>query len=186
MSDLKSAWEIAMEKAKKLDTASLAELKKGDEERCRMAGMAIAERYFTVKDPRQLADDLNKYHHEEEELVRRAVVSGLAGAITLGDSEKLDKAIEGIVFLIKNELVKETGDKIKQLFQQYGRAEKEKVSDINIKGKELLEQMGIAGKAVKAINPEAREGWKKDLKEMALPFEKELEKYKQEILSLIN
>lgn len=184
MSNLKSAWEIAMEKAKKLDDVPLAELKKKEEERCRLAGQAIVERYLISSDPRQLVEDLEKYREEERELVQKAVVSSLVKAITLGDSEKLEAAVEGIFILTGNERVKETSARIQQLFYQYRLVEREKIDEMNVAEKKVLQQMGISGNAIKAVNFAARESWRQSLKEIARPYEEELEKYKQEILTL--
>ncbi|RJQ24888.1 MAG: hypothetical protein C4589_12085 [Peptococcaceae bacterium] len=182
MSNLKSAWEIAMEKVEKLDDVKLAELKKKDEERCRLAGRAVAERYFTGRDLRQLAEDLEKYHGEEKELIKSAAISGLVDEITLGDDEKLDAAVRGILFLTGDERVRETGARIKLLFEQYRRAEREKMEEMAAAGKKILQQMGVSGGAIKAINPVAGEDFKQTIKEMARPYEKELENYRQQIL----
>jgi triphosphoribosyl-dephospho-CoA synthetase len=182
VSNLKSAWEIAMEKAKKLDDVTLAELKRKDEERCRLAGRAMAERYFAGGDLRQLAEDLEKYRGEEKELIKSAATSGLVEAISLGDDERLDAAAQGVLFLTGNEQVVEISARIKQLFQQYRQAEKEETEKMDAAGKRTLQQAEISGSAIKAVNSAAREDWKQSLEEMTRPYTKELENYKQEIL----
>jgi len=45
MSKIKSAWEIAMEKAAKLEVTA-EELQKQVQEKCRFAGGALADRYL--------------------------------------------------------------------------------------------------------------------------------------------
>jgi len=82
MGKLKSAWEIAQEKADRLGKLSPAEMQRQREQECRQIGRAIAQRYLDSPEPLPLAIELNKYQ-EKKDLVRQATLTHLIQAIDL-------------------------------------------------------------------------------------------------------
>lgn len=181
MGEIKSAWEIAMEKAKKVKELSLEELNKQIEDKCRLIGKALTDRYFVGFDLKQLEIDLNKYDKKEKELISKAVILQLIESLELGNYEKLDKIIEGIFYLKKDAGVKTIGEEIKRLFNEYKQKEQKKKEEIELVGKEMLNQLGISGDAIKAVNPIAKKEWQQSLEETAQPYEESLGKLKKDL-----
>jgi len=83
MSELKSAWEIAQEKANKLGKLSAEELQRQREEECRQIGQGIAQRYLDNPESLSLDIELNKHPEEGRGLIRKAVASHLIQALDL-------------------------------------------------------------------------------------------------------
>jgi len=181
MSRIKSAWEIAMERAAKREVTA-EELQRQVREKCRFAGKALAERYLNDSDLKQLKADLEKYQNEEKDLMIKATVSGLIESLELGNYEKLEKAAEGIFHLTGNEKVKETKGRLYIIFDGFKSAEQKKRREIEESGRKLLNRLGVSGEAVKIINPGGNEEWVRELEKTARPFEEEFIKIKEELL----
>ena len=76
-----------------------------------------------------------------------------------------------------------TVGKIKELFQEYREAEKEKRQEIERTGSEILHQLRISGTAISQINVQAKDEWQKKLSELSRPYEERLSGLKQELSS---
>ena len=61
MGEIKSAWEIALEKVDKLGELSPEELKRQKEEKYALIGQALADKYLGGLDLWQLDVELDKY-----------------------------------------------------------------------------------------------------------------------------
>jgi hypothetical protein len=81
MGEIKSAWEIAMERAEKLGKLSPEELKRQREKEYAVIGQALAEKYLGGLDLRQLEVDLDKYEGEKREWVKKMAMVKLAQSI---------------------------------------------------------------------------------------------------------
>jgi len=200
MSDLKSAWEIAREKADRLGRLSAKELQQQREEACRQAGTGIAQRYLDsprTVDPRA---ELGKHAEEERALVRAAIVKRLVEALDLGGepstaagaagygqkdtaSLRLGKTIDAIAAL-------EPGsgaiiEQLRELFQEYGAAvgKTQRKQEIERKGRETLHRLRISGTAVGDINVEAAAQWQQSWQELSQAFAARLDRLKQELLA---
>lgn len=183
MGEIKSAWEIAQEKADKLGELSPEEKKKQREDRCHLTGKSLAEKYLSQHDTRYLEAELNKYNSEDKDLISQAALHRLIEGIDLRYSLILDKISQGIRSLAKTETAVETVGKIKELFQEYQEAEKGGRQEIEGAGREILHQLRISGTAISQINVRAKEEWQKKLSQLTHPFEERLNKLKQELLS---
>ena len=82
MGELKSAWEIAQEKADRLGKLSAEEIQRQREQECRQIGRAIAQRYLDSPESLSLALELDKYQ-DKKDLVRQASLTHLTQAIDL-------------------------------------------------------------------------------------------------------
>ncbi|MFC1944335.1 hypothetical protein ACFLX5_02420 [Chloroflexota bacterium] len=86
MGDLRSAWEIALERAERLGGISAEERRRQDEDRDSLVGKALAERYLAGEfDMHQLKAEVERHEEGRRRGVIGAVVSGLARAIEIGD-----------------------------------------------------------------------------------------------------
>ena len=183
MGEIKSAWEIAQEKAAKLGELSPEEKRRQKEDRCRLIGKSLAEKYLGEHDTQHLEAELNKHNDEDKALISQAVLHQLIERIDLRYSLTLDRTSQGILSLVKAETAVKTVGKIKELFQEYREAEKEKRQEIERAGSEILHQLRISGTAISQINIQAKDEWHKKLSEVSRPYEERLSRLKQELSS---
>ena len=183
MGEIKSAWEIAHEKADKLGDLSPEERRKEREDRCRLIGISLAEKYLSQHDLCLLEDEPNKHSAQDKELIRQAVIHRLIEVIEIGYGMKLDEIGRGILKLTRSEIPGQTLGKIKELFQEYVEAENKERQEVEKAGREILHQLRISGTAISQINIRAKEEWWGKLSELANPFEERLNRLKQELLS---
>ncbi len=83
MSELKSAWEVAQEKANKLGKLSPQEIQQQRKQECWQIGSAIAQKYLNDIEPLNLAAELNNYPTEERDLIKPAILNHLVQAMGL-------------------------------------------------------------------------------------------------------
>jgi hypothetical protein len=174
--EIKSAWELAMEKVEKLGKLSPEEVRRQKEEKYGSIGQGLAEKYLTGLALRDVRIELDKYKGEEGELVRAALASKLIDAIELGDAERLSKVIEGIseLNLKSREGLAGIRAEIEQLFGEYREAEQKKRREVETAARGVLHQLRISGSAIGSVNPEVVPEWKNELDKIALPYREKL------------
>ena len=177
--EIKSAREIAQEKANKLGELSPEERKGQRQDRCRMIGKSLAEKYLSQYDIRLLENELNKHSAQDKDLMKQAAIHQLIEGINLRYSSTLDKISQGILTLANNAAAVETIDKIKELFQEYEETENRVRRDIENSGIEILHQLRVSGTAISQINIRAKEEWEQRLNQLTSPFEERLNYLKQ-------
>jgi len=189
MGKLKSAWEIAQEKADRLGKLSAEEMQRQREQECRQIGRAIAQRYLDNPEPLSLAIELNKYQ-EKKDLVRQATLTHLTQAIDLrfltsfGMTSKPEKIIQGIAAIEpKSQSIIE---RIRGLAQEYEPLADKTRRAIEIKCRETLHQLRISGTAVGNINIEATPQWQQSWHLLTEPFEPRLDSLKRELINSIS
>lgn len=182
MGEIKSAWEIAREKAEKLGELSVEEIKRQKEEKANSIAKLLAEKYL-LNPNRQELETVNSYEGEEKELIKRALFARLMEAIELGKEARLNDISKGISALMKGEQVANSLEGIGELFREYSQTEQTVRQQIDQAGKEILHRLRISGSAIGDINPRAKEEWRKTLENFAQPFEERLKALKQELLS---
>jgi hypothetical protein len=175
--EIKSAWELAMEKVDKLGKLSPEELRQQKEDRCGPIGRGLAERYLSGMALRDLKLELDKHKGEERGLVSAALASKLIDAIELGDAERLSKVIEGISELnLKNrEGLAGVRSEIEQLFGEYPEAEQKKRRELETAARGVLHQLRVSGSAIGGVNPEVVPEWKNELDKIAQPYRERLD-----------
>ena len=176
MGEIKSAWELAMEKVEKLGKLSPEEVRRQKTEKCGSIGQGLAEKYLTGLALRDVRIELDKYKGEERELVRAALASKLIDAIELGDAERLSKVIEGIseLNLKSREGLASIRAEIEQLFAECREAEQKKRREVDAAARGVLHQLRISGSAIGSVNPEVVPEWKNELDKIALPYREKL------------
>jgi hypothetical protein len=182
--EIKSAWELAMEKVEKLGKLSPDELRRQKEEKYGSIGQGLAEKYLTGLALRDVKIELDKYKGEERELVRAALASKLIDAIELGDAERLSKVIEGISELNLKSREGLAGIKadIEQLFGDYREAEQKKRREVETAARGVLHQLRISGSAIGSVNPEVVPEWKNELDKIAQPYRERLDSLKARLV----
>jgi hypothetical protein len=199
MGELKSAWEIAQEKADRLGKLSPAEMQQQREQECRQIGTAIAQKYLDSPQPLPLAIELNKYQ-DKKDLVRQATLIHLTQAIDLeswsgtspdstrhdrsgGAYPRLEKIAQGIATLEpKSQPIIE---RIRELAQEYEQLADKARQAIETSQRETLHQLRISGTAVGNINIEATPQWQQSCHRLAEPLESRLDSLKQELINSI-
>ena len=189
MGKLKSAWEIAQEKADRLGKLSAEEMQRQREQECRQIGRAIAQRYLDNPEPLSLAIELNK-SQEKKDLVRQATLTHLTQAIDLrfltsfGMTSKPERIIQGIAAIEpKSQSILE---RIRGLAQEYEPLADKTRRAIEIKCRETLHQLRISGTAVGNINIEATPQWQQSWHLLTEPLESRLDSLKRELINSIS
>ena len=181
MGEIKSAREIAQEKASQLGKLSPEERKGQRQDKCRLIGKSLADKYLSQYDTRLLETELNKHGAQDKNLIIQAAVHQLIEGINLKHGSSLDKISQGILTLTNIKKAIETLSKMKELFQEYEEAESRERQEIEKAGKEILHQLRVSGTAISQINIRAKEEWEKRLTQLAGPFEERLNDLKQEL-----
>src|SRR4030066_447036 len=119
MGEIKSAREIAQEKASKLGELSPEERRGQRQDRCRMIGKSLAEKYLSQYDIRLLETELNKHSAQDKDSIKQAAIHRLIEGINLKYGSTLNKISQGILTLADTAMAIETIGKIKELFQEY-------------------------------------------------------------------
>jgi len=181
MPDIKSAWEIAQEKASKLGELSPEEREGQRQERCRLIGESLAEKYLSHHDIGILKDNLSKHTTQDKDLVSKAAMRRLIQAIDLQYPSALTEISQGVLALSNSATTMKTLDKIKELFREYAEAENEEKQEIETAGREMLHQLRISGTAISHLNIRGKEEWQKKLDQTARPFAERLNSLKQDL-----
>ena len=182
MGELKSAWEIAQEKANKLGKLSAEEEQQEREQRCKEIGKAMAQNY--LERPKEQNIDLENYPKEEKKLLRQAILKRLVEAMDLKNSTLLERAIQGIAMVEPTS--KPLIEQINQLVQEYEETGRKERRAIESKGREILHQLRLSGTAVGDINIEATSEWQEACVKIIEPFEARLDSLKQELICISN
>jgi len=184
--EIKSAWELAMEKVEKLGKLSPEELQHQKAEKCGSIGQGLAEKYLSGLALRDLKLELDKHKGEERELVRAALGAKLIDAIELGDTERLSKVIDGIseLKLKGTEGLAGNRGEIEQLFVEYREAEQKRRREVEVGARGVLHQLRISGSAIGSVNPEVVHEWKNELDKIAQPYRERLDDIKARLAGL--
>jgi len=178
--EIKSAWELAMEKVDKLGKLSPEEVRQQNEDRARSIGQGLTEKYLSGSSLRDLKLEMDKHKGEERELVRAALASRLIDAIELGDAERLSKALEAVSGLrLKGEdRLEAAKGEMDGLFGEYREAEQKKRREVETAAWGVLHQLRISGSAIGSVNPEVVPEWKSELDKIAQPYAERLDEIK--------
>jgi hypothetical protein len=183
--EIRSAWEIAMEKVERLGKLSPDELRQQREQEYGSIGQLLADKYLAGLALWQLKVELDKYSGEQKGPVGMALTSRLIDAIELRDREKLERAIEGILALKQNEPgVVGIKNEVEQLLGEYRQEEERAEGEAEESAREVLRRLGISGSAIGAVQPEAIPECRESLDELARPYEERLDGLKARLAGL--
>lgn len=194
MADIKSAYEIAMEKVDKIPRATDAELLAW---KFTPEGERLAARY--LKEDIDPIKEINKFDAQAVEYVNRGAITTLVRNISIPRTElnkKINKrAMEGIKTLKKDKVIVENiFSQIRRLFSHYAeqgeqqrrQAYQQVKASFEAKLQQALkQQMGSAVSGVKIDvekQPQFQEEWRKVLNQLESQYLKLLDEYKQELL----
>jgi hypothetical protein len=160
MSELKSAWEVAQERANRLGKLSADEKEQQERESYRQAGQALARKWLDGSQSLDIGTELGKYEEHGREIVKQAIIERLVDAIEFTTARGVDgvKAIIEAISSLKSEL-QPRAEEVGQLIQEYELAEQKIRQELEGQYRETLHQLRISGTAVGAINIEDNPQW---------------------------
>jgi len=180
MDELKSAWEIAQERANRLGKLSAEEQAQQARERYHQIGQALAQKWLDHSQPLDISAELAGHTAEERNIIKQAVIQRLAEVIELAANRDINiirKAIEGIGNLGPD--LQPGAEEMRKLVQEYEGAEHKIRQELEIKYRETLHKLRISGTAVDAINVEATAEWPVARQELVEDFTPRLNTLKQ-------
>jgi len=184
MSELKSAWEIAQEKANRLGKLSAEEKEQQERQRHRQIGQALAQKWLDGSRRQNITEELDRYEEREREIIKQAAIEHLAEAIEFTTTEGINsvkRAIEAISSLGPE--LQPKAEEISQLVQEYEEAEQKMRQELESNYRETLHRFRISGTAVDAINIEADHKWQLARQGLVESFTPRLNDLKQALIS---
>jgi len=183
MSEMKSAWELAQERANRLGKLSAQEKEEQERQTYRQIGQALAQKLMDGSQGPDVTAELGKHEQKGRETIRQAAIEHLVEAIELTATKAAGnvKGIIGAISSLKPELqprVEEVG----QLIQEYQLAEQKIRQELESQTRETLHQLRISGTAVGAINIEDNPQWRLARQRLADSFAPRLNALKQALL----
>ena len=160
MGELKSAWEVAQERANRLGKLSAGEKERQERQQYRQVGEALAQKWLDSSQHVDIFAELSKYEEKVRDVIRKAVLERLVKAIELADGQDTStpkRVLEAIGNL--NPELRPKAEEIGQLVQEYELAEQKIRQELESGCREALHRLRISGTAVGAINIEANPKW---------------------------
>jgi hypothetical protein len=160
MGEIKSAWEIAQERANRLGNLSAEEKKQQERQGYRQIGQVLAQKWLDGSQKLDMNAELNKHGEKERAIIKRAAIEHLAEAIELTTTRGINsvkRVIEAISSL-RPEL-QPKAEEITQLVQEYEGAEQKIRQELESNYRETLHQLRISGTAISSINIEDNYQW---------------------------
>jgi len=185
MGELKSAWELAQERANRLGKLSAEEKEQQQRQEYRQIGQALAQKWMDNSRRPDVTAELGKHEEEEREIIRQAIIEHLVEPIGFADAQAIDnmKLVIQAISSLKPELqpkAEETG----QLVQEYEAAEQSIRQELEGSYRATLHQLRISGTAVGAINIEANPQWQSARQGLVESLAPRLDALKQALVRL--
>ena len=182
MGEIKSAREIAQDKADKLGNLSPEEKRKQQEEKYKLAGRALANKYLEKASANYLTSETKKYNGQDRLMVIHAIIERLLELLDIKHNQNTQKISEGIRAIGDSREI-DIIDQIDRLINEYQNAEAKESIRIETEGKEILHGMRITGTAIGSINVRANIQWNQYIEQLCLPYQERLNNLKQSLLS---
>ena len=184
MSELKSAWEIAQERANRLGKLSAEEKDQQERQGYRQIGQALAQKWLYSAQQLDMAAELNKHEEKERDTIKQAIVEHLVGAIdfaTVQGINSVKRVIEGLISLGPE--LQPKAEEMGQLAQEYEGTEQKIRQELESSYRGTLRRLRISGTAVAAINLVANPQWQSARQELVEAFTARLNDLKQALVS---
>jgi len=182
---IKSAWEIALERAEKLGELSPEEIRAAEEAKYTPIGQALAARYLAGLSIRDFQLFLDKYDGQARTMVEKSAALALVDALDLKEPTSALRATQGLQALAPELGLADKARAAYELIGDYLRIVEEgmvsKSESMRTKAERRLQDLGISGSAVRvniARSPEWREfveGEQSDFSSRLAPLKMELQ-----------
>jgi len=185
MSELKSASELAQERANRLGKLSAKEKEEQERQTYRQIGQALAKKLMDGLQGLNVAAELSKHEEKGRETIKQAIIEHLVEAIELTAARSLDsaKGVLEAISSLKPEL-QPRAEEVGQLIQEYELAEQKIRQELEGNTRETLHQLRISGTAVGAINIEDNPQWQPARQGLAGSFAPRLNALKRALLGI--
>jgi hypothetical protein len=181
--ELKSAFDIAMERARRLGGLSAEEKKRLKEEELAQIGKALGERYLSGLPIRDVELELGKYK-EDRQILLRYFLAFLMDKISLTDPGDVEMILEAIRHFSKSpKAIEGIRDIIKEYQASVEQARQEIQSKLGTAGRKELARKGISGSAVEPAI-EASTEWLETSQHLLSEYQKRLEGVKNPLQAL--
>jgi hypothetical protein len=184
MGELKSAWEIAQERANRLGKLSAREKEQQERQGYRQIGQVLAQKWLDSSQQLDMTAELNKHEEKERDIIKQAVIEHLVEAIEFTTTQgitSVKRVIEAISSLGSE--LQPKAEEISQLVQEYEEAEQKIRQELESNYRETLHQLRISGTAVDAINIETDPQWQLARQGLVEAFTTRLNDLKQALTS---
>jgi len=160
MGELKSASEVAQERANRLGRLSAEEKEEQERQRYRQIGQALAQKWLDSSQRLDVTAELSKHEEKEREIIRQAIIEQLVEPIGFADAQTIDnmKLVIQAISSLKPEL-QPRAEEMGQLMQEYEATEQKIRQELEGSYRATLHQLRISGTAVDAINIESNPQW---------------------------
>ena len=184
MGELKSAWEIAQEKANRLGKLSTEEREEQAIQRLRKIGQALAQKLLDSSQKLDITAELNKHEEKERAIIRRAVIEHLVEAIEFIAPQGIN-SVKNIIEVISSlgPELQPKAEEMGNLVQEYEEAEQKIRQELESDYRETMHQLRISGTAVGAINIEVDHKWQAARQELVEAFTPRLNDLKRALIS---
>jgi hypothetical protein len=184
MSELKSAWEIAQERANRLGKLSAEEKEQQERQTYRQIGQVLAQKWLDSSQQLDITAELSKHEKKKREIIKQAVIENLVEAIEFTTTRGMNnvKRVIELISSLRPEL-QPTTEEISQLVQEYEGTEQKIRQELESNYRETLHQLRISGTAVDSINIEPDPQWQLARQGLVEDFTPRLNDLKQALIS---
>jgi hypothetical protein len=183
MSEIKSAWEIAQEKANRLGTLSAEEREQQESQKYRQIGQALAQKWLHGSPRLNINRELSKYEEKEGAIIKQALIEHLAEVIEITSAQGINgtkKVIEALSTLGPE--LQPGAEELSQLVQEYQEAEQKVRQELESSCRETLHKLRISGSAIDTINIEIDPKWQPAHEGLIKTFTPRLRDLKQALI----
>lgn len=184
MGELKSAWEIAEERANRLGKLSPEEKEQQEREGYRQIGKMLVQNWLDSYQQLDMTAELNKHEEKERDIIKQAIIEQLVWAIEFSTTQPIN-SVKRVIEAISNlwpELQSKT-EEISQLVQEYEGAEQKIREEVESNYRKTLHKLRISGSAVGVINIKSDHKWQLAMQELIAAFTPRLNALKQSLVS---
>jgi hypothetical protein len=183
MSEMKSAWELAQERANRLGKLSAQEKEEQERQTYRQIGQALAQKLMDGSPRLDVTAELSKHEEKGRETITQAIIQHLVEAIELTATKGIDsvKSMIEAISSLKPEL-QPKAEQVSQLIQECELAQQKIRQELEGNTRETLHQLRISGTAVGAINIEDNPQWQLARQGLVESFAPRLNALKQALL----
>jgi len=187
MGELKSAWEIAQERANRLGKLSAEELELQQTQECRQIGQALAQKWLDSSGQLDITGELGKHEEKAKKIIKQALIEHLVEAIGFTSARGTDR-VKGIITMVSNlqPELQPKAEEIHELIEEYEAAEQKTRQELESKYREILHQLRISGTAVDAVNVQAAQEWQSARRALIEALTPRLNDLKQTLVKLVN
>lgn len=160
MTELKSAWEVAQERASRLGKLSAGEKEQQERQGYRQVGQVLAQKWMDSSQRLDVTAELDKHEEKGREIIKQAIIEHLIEAVGFANTQAVNnvkRVIEAISSL--KPALQPRAEEMTQLLQEYEAAEQQIRQELESNYRETLHQLRISGTAVDAINVEDNPQW---------------------------